>query len=318
MVGKSIVKSTLAIAVVLLVSHLPNAKAQDTETLQTAGESDIQSRESTDPADFGAMVQKVVPGFELTEPRDQSVAFLAEFDGKKEVLRTHPGRRESAVLTKTLTLDRTFNDTPKIGKQRTYLLASVTSEPDRDFRLCVHCNREKLLDKVINRKTSKNGWVDVKVDISRFHYYKVNLELINSDNGMGGFAYWSNVRFVTETGGIDPKGRFQFRHGRVIEVATNKLAIQKNGRWKGGSFDAIFSGDGSHIVIIDKYHSKPGQSPFHYEEFWVYSLETFKLTATETSGIFSQMMFAEDNKTLKFESSGPPMNAVGPPEISGK
>jgi hypothetical protein len=65
--------------------------------------------------------------------------------------------------------------------------------------LIVKANGEKLYDGIIGPATTKNGWADLEIDLSRFAGRKVNIELHNHPNDWAWeFGYWARVEIVPE------------------------------------------------------------------------------------------------------------------------
>jgi hypothetical protein len=63
----------------------------------------------------------------------------------------------------------------------------------------VKANGEKLYDAIIGPKTTKNGWADIDIELSKFAGQKVNLELHNQANNWAWeFAYWGRIEIVSE------------------------------------------------------------------------------------------------------------------------
>jgi hypothetical protein len=111
--------------------------------------------------------------------------------GREGVIRTHPLKPGvPCVLTRTV-------DLPAGKKSK--LRLSVAHDPQGDWQLIVKADGEKLYDGVIGPKTTKNGWLDLEIDLSAFAGKKVALELLNSPNQWSyEFGYWGRVEIVTE------------------------------------------------------------------------------------------------------------------------
>lgn len=163
----------------------------DPSAKRLPGASGITPRSSTDATQFNEIVADIAPGFELTEVGEGGVAILAEHLGRPGVLRTHPiSRDKPCVMNRTVTL-------PADKKSR--LLVDVSHDPRGDWRLVVTGNGERLLDEMISKTSTKDGWVSYSVDLSKFTGKECKLRLINQANDWSyEFAYWGRVELVSE------------------------------------------------------------------------------------------------------------------------
>lgn len=163
----------------------------DPSAKRLPGASGITPRSSTDASQFNEIVADVAPGFELAEVGEGGVAILAEHMGRPGVLRTHPiSRDKPCVMNRTVTL-------PADKKSR--LLVDVAHDPRGDWRLVVTGNGERLLDEMISKTSTKDGWVSYSVDLSKFTGKECKLRLVNQANDWSyEFAYWGRVELVSE------------------------------------------------------------------------------------------------------------------------
>jgi putative heme-binding domain-containing protein len=163
----------------------------DPTARQLAGVRDIVARDVTDPAQFAAMLAEVAPGFATKAVGERGLGLVKEMYGRQGVIRTHPIKEGvPCVLTRTVDLPA--------GKRSTLRL-SVAHDPQGDWQLVVKANGEKLYDGLIGPKTTKNGWADLEIDLSKFAGKPVNLELLNAPNNWSyEFGYWGRVEIVSE------------------------------------------------------------------------------------------------------------------------
>ena len=79
------------------------------------------------------------------------------------------------------------------------LRLSVAHDPQGDWQLVVSANGDKLYDSLIGPRTTKNGWADLEIDLSKFAGQPVKLELRNQANNWSyEFGYWGRVEIVVE------------------------------------------------------------------------------------------------------------------------
>ncbi|MES2790663.1 MAG: PVC-type heme-binding CxxCH protein [Planctomycetota bacterium] len=155
------------------------------------GTGPIMPRQTAVPAEFNELVSEVAPGFTMTESGEGGVAIIAEHSGRTGVLRTHPISRDKAcAMTRTVTL-------PTDKKSR--LVLDVSPDTRGDWRLLVVGNGERLLDEMISKGSTKDGWVSYSVDLSKFKGKDVKLQLINQANDWSfEFGYWGRVELISE------------------------------------------------------------------------------------------------------------------------
>ncbi len=163
----------------------------DPAARQLPGVRDVVPGEVTDPAQFAALLNEVAPGFTTAAVGERGVGLLKEHFGRAGVIRTHPiDQKVPCILTRKV-------DLPAGKKSR--LRISVAHDPQGDWQLIVKANGEKLYDGIVGPKTTKNGWADIDIDVSRFAGKPVNLELQNrANNWAWEFAYWGKIEIVSE------------------------------------------------------------------------------------------------------------------------
>jgi putative heme-binding domain-containing protein len=163
----------------------------DPTARQLPGVRDVVQRNVVNPAQFAAAIAEVVPGFTTAAVGEGGLGILKAHFGREGVLRTHPiSEKVPCVLTRTVDLPA--------GK-KTKLRLSVAHDPQGDWQLVVTANGEKLYDGVIGPKTTKQGWADLEIDLSKFAGQAVKLELRNQANNWSNeFGYWGRVEIVVE------------------------------------------------------------------------------------------------------------------------
>jgi putative membrane-bound dehydrogenase-like protein len=162
----------------------PNAK-------RLPGVTAVTPRESTNPADFPAMVGEILPGFTTNASGVGGIALLNNHFGRDSVLRTHPVSREQPC---TLTMKLT----PPADK-KTRLILDVSPDPRGDWRLVVRGNGQRMADEMISKETCPNGWRTLTIDLTKFAGQELTLGLVNQANDWSyEFGYWGETRIVSE------------------------------------------------------------------------------------------------------------------------
>jgi putative heme-binding domain-containing protein len=163
----------------------------DPEAKSIRGMRDTTARDATEPALFGSILVETAPGFVTHKVGERGLGFLRSHWNRERVLRTHPIDKETPCeLTRTVQV-------PKSGHPR--LKLEVAHDRAGDWRLVILGNGEKLHDQIIGPETSKNGWVDLEIDLQRFAGQSVTLVLQNvANNWANEFGYWREVEFVVD------------------------------------------------------------------------------------------------------------------------
>jgi putative membrane-bound dehydrogenase-like protein len=153
------------------------------------GTKSITPRETTDPANFDELIAEVAPGFHIAASGENGVGILAEHFGRPGVLRTHPVERNRPCI---LLGNFKFPE----GK-KPHLLLDVSHDPRGDWRLIVAVNNERMLDEMISKETTKNGWATFNVDLSKFAGKEAKIQLINQANDWNfEFGYWGRAELT--------------------------------------------------------------------------------------------------------------------------
>ena len=115
---------------------------------------------------------------------------LPEFNGRRFVVRTHPQTASRCVLTAQVEL-------PVEGKS--FLAMSTTHHPQGDWRLVVRVNGEQLHRQDVGPKTVQDGWLDLRLDLTRWAGQSVQIEVENwATDWAWEFAFWEKVLIETE------------------------------------------------------------------------------------------------------------------------
>lgn len=144
------------------------------------------------PSEIKRAVSKFAPGWSVSNcGSDMNPGLRQEWQGKKNVLVTHPLNRETGcVLSRIVEVSA--------GK-KTSLRLVVGHDPRGDFDLIVRANGKELLRKTIGKNTSTGGWCTENISLNDFAGKKVSIELINQANGWSyEAAYWAEIGIVSE------------------------------------------------------------------------------------------------------------------------
>ncbi|MBX6315221.1 MAG: dehydrogenase, partial [Isosphaeraceae bacterium] len=126
-------------------------------------------RQTTDPAQFGSLLDEFAPGFTTRAVGAGGLAILAEYRGRAGVLRTHPVDRNTPCIL------RAQAAIPE-GKT-TRLALDVSHDPRGDWELVVKANGRALRTVTIGPETAtRNGWAEITVDLTEFAGHRVSLE----------------------------------------------------------------------------------------------------------------------------------------------
>jgi hypothetical protein len=150
--------------------------------------------EGGQPVDLKAAVEKFAPGWAVKDcGSDMDPGLKAEWGGKKNVLETHPLKRDTGcVLSKKIEVPL---------DKKTVLHLVVANDPRGDFDLIVKADGKELVKKPVkvNSDAAKDKWLTEDVDLSSFAGKAVNLEVVNQPSGWSyEAAYWAEIKVVSE------------------------------------------------------------------------------------------------------------------------
>lgn len=137
------------------------------------------------------VVQKVAPGFKVLNVGEGGVVNHAQFRNHS-AMQTHPKDKKQPC--------RLVRDYKVPANQQTILSMRVSHHPHGDWQLRVLAGKDVLLDQTVSSKTvSKDEWLDVDVDLSKYAGSQVHLTIENRANDWHNeWAYWNKVKLVTQ------------------------------------------------------------------------------------------------------------------------
>lgn len=142
-------------------------------------------RKAEQRADYGEVLSTVAPLF-TTDESAGGVWLLKTFRGRDHVVRTSPPKPGQACI-----LHAPFH--LPAGRKATLKL-TVGHEEKADWQLLVKADGQTLHDSLISDTTAKDGWAEIRVDLSPLAGKKVILELHNHPNNWANeSAYWHRV-----------------------------------------------------------------------------------------------------------------------------
>ncbi len=139
---------------------------------------------------LAAAVNQVAPGWRLIgNTGDPKAGRLGDARGKSNVLTTMPPN-----LSSTPTLRRTV----EIAAGSKCTLRLIVGHHEQSFwTLIVRADGKDLLTKVVGRDTSKDGWLELSIDLSAYAGKGPLVELIQQADANGlPVAYWSEVALL--------------------------------------------------------------------------------------------------------------------------
>ncbi len=141
---------------------------------------------------FGYQIEKFAPGWKMTHCGDDMDPGLHEEAlGKENVFVTHPlNQNTPCVLSKKLEIPH---------GEKTSLLLTVGHHPQGDWNLIVKVDGATIYYSPIGKNTAKEGWTNIKIDLSTFAGNTINLELLNQPTGWAYEAgYWKKIQIVSD------------------------------------------------------------------------------------------------------------------------
>ena len=148
-------------------------------------------RRSMDRDKDSLVLAGVAPRFSVTANAADGLWLVKEHQGRKNVVRSMPpAQGKPCILTTAI-------DVP--AKKKTTLELSVSHQDMGDWQLLVRANGQTLHDSLVSEKTTKDGWFDLQVDLSKFAGTKVLLEVHNHPNNWPlEEGYWSRLAVKSE------------------------------------------------------------------------------------------------------------------------
>lgn len=163
--------------------YIPEAIGQSLEADVSKNENVIASARR--PENLGRLISTVAPQFSL-DKTGEPVLQLKEFAGRQDVIQTMPpAQNVPCILSAPVSV--------RSGK-KTVLTASVNRHPEGDFQLIVKVGTEQLHSSLVDSNTTKDGWVEIEVDLSRYAGRNIVVEVHNHPNNWHyEHAYWSRL-----------------------------------------------------------------------------------------------------------------------------
>jgi hypothetical protein len=137
--------------------------------------------------DLSKAIEAFAPGWAVAHCGDEmNPGLREELRGRKNVLVTHPLNEEMpCVISRTVRLPR---------NKRNVLRLVVGHDPRGDWDLVVRVNGEEVQRKTIGPDTATLGWVDVRVDLSKYAGRSAKIELLNQPTGWHyEAAHWAQI-----------------------------------------------------------------------------------------------------------------------------
>jgi hypothetical protein len=149
------------------------------------GQLKFETAAASTPVD-GESVALWNPEWKVSAPDfESSPRKLPEFQGRRNVLMTHPYDKDTAAGLERLI------EIP--GGKKTELSVAVAAHDQGDWELRVFANDRLLKKQIVDRNGER--WKNVKVDLSEFAGKKVALRLENAANNWNWeFGYWSDLK----------------------------------------------------------------------------------------------------------------------------
>lgn len=148
------------------------------------------ARLENEPTRYSEVLTTVAPLFS-TPLVGGGIALIKEHRGKKNVVRTLPiAPKKPCVLQASVTIPP--------GK-KTRLETNVSYMNNGDWHYIVYANGNKIHDSLVSESTTKDGWLDINVDLTRFAGQDVYLEVHNHPNNWPNeAAFFSKLHVVSE------------------------------------------------------------------------------------------------------------------------
>jgi len=163
----------------------------DPEARLLIGTKELSPRESVDAKSFPEIVGSFAPGFTTAASGVQGIGIVANHFNRSSVLRTHPVDQERACAI-------TGEVAVPAGK-RTTLVLDVSHHPQGDWRLVVKANGKTLHESLVGPEQVRDGWREVRVDLSAFAGQTVRLEMLNAANNWAfEHGFWGRIEVLSE------------------------------------------------------------------------------------------------------------------------
>jgi len=165
---------------------IPEANGGSIEPVVSDNENVIAS--GGRPESIGVLLSKVAPQFTL-DKSGEPVLHLKEYAGRKDIIQTMPPSQGVPCILRAPVSIRT-------GK-KTVLTVAVQRHQEGNWQLNVKVGTEQLHTSMVDADTTKDGWVELEVDLSKFAGRNIVVDVHNHpDNWNYEHAYWSRLAIV--------------------------------------------------------------------------------------------------------------------------
>jgi len=165
---------------------IPEANGGSIEPDVSDNENVIAS--GTRPESIGVLLSKIAPQFTL-DKSGEPVLHLKEHAGRRDIIQTMPPAQGIPCILRAPVSIRT-------GK-KTVLMVMAQRHPEGDWQLNVKVGDEQLHTSMIDAGTTKDGWVELEVDLSRFAGRNIVVDVHNHPNNWNyEHAYWGRLAIV--------------------------------------------------------------------------------------------------------------------------
>jgi len=146
--------------------------------------------ETSNVAEYPALVEQLLPGYSTTRSGEGGIAVLTSYHSRP-ALRTHPvSRTEPSRLSASTTLP-----TASTVKLR----LSVAPHERGDWQLIVNVNGMSRHQSMIRRQGQDVEWKEITIDLTDLAGQPVTIDLLNKANDWSNeFAYWNAAEIVAE------------------------------------------------------------------------------------------------------------------------
>lgn len=143
----------------------------------------------SDP-DWQKVVAKIAPGFNVRNVGEGGIVQHDVFRNRV-AMQTHPKDRQQPC--------RLIRDIKVPAGKQTELSMNVSHHPHGDWQLRILVGKDVVADQTVGPETvSKNEWLNVKVDLSKYAGKQVRVTIENrANNWHNEWAYWNDVKLVS-------------------------------------------------------------------------------------------------------------------------
>jgi hypothetical protein len=144
-------------------------------------------------ANLDQSIEKFAPGWKISNchPLSMDPGLYNEMAGRKLVLVTHPLNEDTAcVLSRVVKIP---------DDEKTFIRVTVGHHSQGDWEFFIRIDGQELYKTIVGKKTAKDGWMDVEVDLTDYAGKTVKLELFNKANNWAWEAgYWGKIELISK------------------------------------------------------------------------------------------------------------------------